>query len=182
MNDTRRNPERSTLDLTCSGPQPQPNHQLPACQPSPGVSNRLCSLLGAPADGRLMAAGSGFLSMRPARRCPHGFPLLMHIGLSKLIGINDENAPLASRLTEAQFRVWGFRWILPCTGFVSTSPINYDRARVVIRPPCVYLHACDECYNHGTQCVQPTNVRNRPWRFYRQPSPTHKSICTHTGA
>ena len=48
----------------------------------------------------------------------------MHIGLSKLIGINDENAPLASRLTEAQFRVWGFRWILPCTGFVSTSPIN----------------------------------------------------------
>ena len=125
MNDTRRNPERSTLDLTCSGPQPQPNHQLPACQPSPGVSNRLCSLLGAPADGRLMAAGSGFLSMRPARRCPHGFPLLMHIGLSKLIGINDENAPLASRLTEAQFRVWGFRWILPCTGFVSTSPINH---------------------------------------------------------
>jgi hypothetical protein len=48
----------------------------------------------------------------------------MHIGLSKLIGINDENAPLASRLTEAQFRVWGFRWILPCTGLVSTSPIN----------------------------------------------------------
>ena len=48
----------------------------------------------------------------------------MHIGLSKLIGINDENAPLASRLTEAQFRVWGFRWILPCTGLVSTSPIK----------------------------------------------------------
>ena len=71
-----------------------------------------------------MAAGSGFLSMRPARRCPHGFPLLMHIGLSKLIGINDENAPLASRLTEAQFRVWGFRWILACKGFVSTFPIQ----------------------------------------------------------
>ena len=48
----------------------------------------------------------------------------MHIGLSKLIGINDENAPLASRLTEAQFRVWGFRWLLPRTGFVSTFPIN----------------------------------------------------------
>ena len=73
-----------------------------------------------------MAAGPAFLSMRPARRCPHGFPLLMHIGLSKLIGINDENAPLASRLTEAQFRVWGFRWLLPRTGFVSTFPIKRD--------------------------------------------------------
>ena len=142
MNDTRRNPERSTLDLTCSGPQPQPNHQLPACQPSPGVSNRLCSLLGAPADGRLMAAGSGFLSMRPARRCPHGFPLLMHIGLSKLIGINDENAPLASRLTEAQFRVWGFRWILPCTGFVSISPIK----NLYLRRPLKQKYPSHPCH------------------------------------
>ena len=71
-----------------------------------------------------MAAGPVCLLMRPARCCPHGFPLLMHIGLSKLIGINGENAPLASRLTEAQFRVWGFRWLLPRTGFVSTFPIK----------------------------------------------------------
>ena len=163
MNDTRRNPERSTLDLTCSGPQPQPNHQLPACQPSPGVSNRLCSLLGAPADGRLMAAGSGFLSMRPARRCPHGFPLLMHIGLSKLIGINDENAPLASRLTEAQFRVWGFRWILPCTGFVSTSPIkkNLSSSAAEVLTECVQYRYAAQCPFSSPISILDTNVHTR---------------------
>ena len=31
--------------------------------------------------------------------------------------------PQACNTPEAQFRVWGFRWILPCTGFVSTFPI-----------------------------------------------------------
>ena len=82
---------------------PDPHRSLPRCcsswqrrPASPGVSNtgRLCSLLGAPADGRLvMAAGPGFLSMKPARRCPHRFPLLLHIGLSKLTGINDDKAP-----------------------------------------------------------------------------------------
>ena len=77
-----------------------------------------------------MAAGPVFLSMRPARRCPHGFPLLMHTGLLKLTGINGENAPLASRLTEvteAQFRGWGRFPLDPDLYGLCKSKVGQDR-------------------------------------------------------